>query len=292
MRDYFSLVTFSHTIFALPFALLGFTLAVVQPAYQFVWTDLLLVIGCMVFARSAAMGFNRLVDRNIDAANERTASRDIPAGKISPQRAKVFVAINAGCFIVCAGLLNTLCLVLSPVALSVVLGYSYTKRFTWLCHLVLGLGLALAPIGAYVAITGRFDVLPVIYGVIVLFWVAGFDIIYALQDEAFDREQALNSIPTRFGGSRALVLSRILHLGCVVLLSYASWQLYSTFPGAGVAIILSWLLFSGALVYQQSIVSVGNLSRVGRAFFTTNGIASIAYATLVIGGILFFGLIS
>ena len=289
MRDYFSLVTFSHTIFALPFALLGFTLAVVQPAYQFEWTDLLLVIGCMVFARSAAMGFNRLVDRKIDLANERTASRDIPAGKISPNRAKVFVAINAAFFIACAGLLNTLCLMLSPVALAVVLGYSYTKRFTWLCHLVLGLGLALAPVGAYVAITGKFDVLPVVYGIIVLFWVAGFDIIYALQDEAFDREQELNSIPTRFGGSRALALSRVLHFTCIALLTYASWQLYRTYPEAQLVILLSWVLFAGALIYQQSIVSVGNLSRIGRAFFTTNGVASIAYATLVIGGIVYLG---
>jgi 4-hydroxybenzoate polyprenyltransferase len=286
MRDYFSLVTFSHTIFALPFALLGFTLAVIQPDYAFEWTDLLLVIGCMVFARSAAMGFNRLVDRNIDAANERTATRDIPAGRISPMRAKVFIAINAVLFIVCAGLLNTLCLVLSPLALAIVLGYSYTKRFTWLCHLVLGLGLALAPIGAYIAITGVFDVLPIIYGVIVLLWVAGFDIIYALQDEAFDREQKLNSIPTRFGGSSALRLSRLLHLCCILLLSYVSWTLYNQYPAAWMPILLSWVLFAGALVYQQSIVSEADLSRVGRAFFTTNGVASIAYASLVIGGIL------
>jgi len=285
MRDYFSLVTFSHTIFALPFALLGFTLAVIQPDYQFVWTDLLLVVACMVFARSAAMGFNRLVDRKIDAENERTAKRDIPAGKISPKRAKVFIAANALLFVICAGLLNRLCLFLSPVALAVVLGYSYTKRFTWLCHLVLGLGLALAPVGAYVAITGAFDILPVLYGVIVLLWVAGFDIIYALQDENFDRDQELNSIPTRFGGSRALAFSRLLHFLCIVLLTFASWQLYALFPTAVYSIALSWLLFAGALIYQQSIVSVGDLSRVGRAFFTTNGIASIAYAILVIGGI-------
>ena len=289
MRDYFSLVTFSHTIFALPFALLGFTLAVIQPSFAFVWTDLLLVIGCMVFARSAAMGFNRLVDRNIDAANERTASRDIPAGRISPMRAKVFIAINAILFVICAGMLNLLCLTLSPLALAIVLGYSYTKRFTWLCHLVLGLGLALAPIGAYIAITGVFDILPVVYGLIVLLWVAGFDIIYALQDEVFDREQALNSIPTRFGGSRALRLSRLLHLICIALLSYVSWSLFNQHPNAWIPITLSWVLFAGALVYQQSLVSEGDLSRVGRAFFTTNGVASIAYASLVICGILLLG---
>ncbi len=287
MRDYFSLVTFSHTIFALPFALLGFTLAVIQPSYPFVWMDLLLVVGCMVFARSAAMGFNRLVDRNIDAANERTASRDIPAGRISPVRARVFIAINALLFMVCAGLLNTLCLALSPLALAIVLGYSYTKRFTWLCHLVLGLGLALAPIGAYIAITGVFDILPIVYGSIVLLWVAGFDIIYALQDEAFDKEQNLNSIPTRFGGSKALSLSRGLHFVCVLLLSYVTWTLYGLYPTAMIPLFLSWALFTGALVYQQSIVSEGDLSQVGRAFFTTNGVASIVYACLVIGGIIF-----
>jgi len=288
MRDYFSLVTFSHTIFALPFALLGFTLAVIQPAHQFVWTDLLLVVACMVFARSAAMGFNRLVDRGIDAANVRTATRDIPAGKISPAKAKVFIIANALLFIACAGMLNLLCLALSPVALAVVLGYSYTKRFTWLCHLVLGVGLALAPIGAYTAITGSFAALPVLYGFIVLFWVAGFDIIYALQDESFDKAQNLNSIPTRFGGSKALRFSRLLHLLCVVLLTYASYQIYLLYPGAWATICLSWLLFAGALVYQQSIVSTRDLSKVGRAFFTTNGIASVIYAVLMIGGLLFF----
>jgi len=286
MRDYLSLVTFSHTIFALPFALLGFTLAVIQPGYDFIWTDLLLVIACMVFARSAAMGFNRLVDREIDAANARTATRDIPAGKISPLKAKIFIAINALLFIACAGLLNLLCFALSPIALAVVLGYSYTKRYTWLCHLVLGIGLALAPIGAYVAITGTFDLLPILYGVLVLFWVAGFDIIYALQDEAFDKAQKLNSIPTRFGGSKALQFSRVLHLLCVILLTYISYTLYLSYPASWLSISLSWLLFGGALWYQQSIVSTSDLSKVGRAFFTTNGIASVIYACLVIGGIL------
>jgi len=150
-------------------------------------------------------------------------------------------------------------------------------------------GLALAPIGAYIAITGVFDILPVVYGLIVLLWVAGFDIIYALQDEVFDREQALNSIPTRFGGSRALRLSRLLHLICIALLSYVSWSLFNQHPNAWIPITLSWVLFAGALVYQQSLVSEGDLSRVGRAFFTTNGVASIAYASLVICGILLLG---
>ena len=285
MRDYFSLVTFSHTVFALPFAALGFTLAVVQPRYRFDAFDLLLVLGCMVFARSAAMGFNRLVDAGIDARNPRTAGRDIPAGRISRRRAGWFVAVNAALFVVCAGLLNGLCLALSPVALAVVLGYSYTKRFTWLCHVVLGLGLALAPVGAYLAVAGSFAWAPVALGLTVLLWVSGFDVVYALQDEGFDRERGLRSVPTRFGASRALLLSRLLHLACLVSLAVASWLMYGLAGSGSIALSLGLAAFAAALVYQQSLVRVGDLSRVDRAFFTTNGIASVVYALLVIPGL-------
>lgn len=285
MRDYLSLVTFSHTIFALPFAGLGYTLAVVQPRYAFVWTDLALVLVCMITARSAAMGFNRLVDAPIDARNPRTASRDIPAGRISRGRAGAFVGINVAAFVICAGLLNPLCLALSPVALAVILGYSYTKRFTWWCHVVLGLGLALAPVGAYLAVAGRFALLPCLLGAVVLLWVGGFDVVYALQDERFDRGQGLQSIPTRFGARGALAVSRGLHLGCVVALGLTTYVMIEGLGGTSWILVAGFLLFAGALAYQQSIVSVRDLSRVDRAFFTTNGFASLAYAALAIPGL-------
>lgn len=198
MKNYLSLIKFSHTIFALPFAMIGFFLGTAQTAVGIDWKLFALVILCMVFARSAAMGFNRWADRDIDEKNPRTAVREIPAGIISPQNALFFVIVNCLLFIATTYFINWLCFYLSPIALLVVLGYSYTKRFTALCHFVLGIGLALAPIGAYIAVTGEFAILPLIYSFIVLFWVAGFDIIYALQDEGFDRSLGLNSIPSSF----------------------------------------------------------------------------------------------
>ena len=194
MKNYLSLVKFSHTIFALPFALIGFFIAIGVHGYDFKWTTFIYVILCMVFARSAAMAFNRYVDRKIDKANERTANvREIPNGTIKPTSALVFVIINCVLFIATTYFINPLCFYLSPIALLVVLGYSYTKRFTALCHLVLGIGLGLAPIGAYLAVTGAFDWLPLYFSFAVLFWVSGFDIIYALQDESFDKQQQLHS---------------------------------------------------------------------------------------------------
>src|SRR5690606_26875927 len=173
MKKYFSLVLFAHSIFALPFAVIGFFLAIHTTDHPFGWQKLLLMLLCMVFARNAAMAFNRYLDRDIDAANPRTAMRDIPAGRISPQQALVFTLINCVLFIAATWFINTVCFYLSPVALAVVLGYSYTKRFTPLCHLVLGLGLGLAPLGAYLVVTGTFHVVPVFYSLAVLFWVGG-----------------------------------------------------------------------------------------------------------------------
>ena len=285
MRDYLSLVTFSHTIFALPFAIIGYTLGVLAPDGAFAWGDLGLVIACMVTARSAAMGFNRLVDADYDAVNARTAVRDIPAGRISRSRAGVFVAVNAVLFVICSGLLNSLCLWLSPVALAVVLGYSYTKRFTWLCHLVLGVGLALAPVGAFIAVTGRFGAASVGFGWVVLCWVAGFDVVYALQDEAFDRSQGLRSVPTRFGESRTFLLARVLHFVSFGLLAYVSYGLAEAYPEAAGWIAAACLLFGAALLYQHRLVHPGNLDRIDRAFFTTNGVASVAYAVVLVGGL-------
>ena len=283
MRDYLSLVTFSHTIFALPFALIGFTLGVLSPAGAFSWADLVFVVLCMVTARSAAMGFNRLVDADYDRANARTATRDIPAGRISRRAAALFIAGNVAVFVLSAYLLNRLCFLLSPVAIAVVLGYSYTKRFTWLCHLILGVGLALAPIGSYVAVTGQFSVDTVLLGAVVLAWVAGFDIVYALQDLSFDREVGLRSIPTRFGESRSFNLARVLHVLSFGLLVVVSWRLVAEYPGARVGICVACVLFGVALAYQHRLVRPGRLDLIDRAFFTTNGVASVVYAAVLIG---------
>ena len=282
MRDYFKLVTFSHTVFALPFAMIGFTLGTVDAGRGPSWHQLLLVVGCMVFARSAAMAFNRLVDAGFDAANARTAIREVPAGVISRRAAGTFVFINAALFVVCAGLLNPLCLALSPIALAVVLGYSYTKRFTWLCHVVLGVGLALAPLGAYAAVTGEFSALSLGYGIVVLLWVAGFDIVYALQDMAFDKSMGLNSVPARFGESRSLGLARLLHLSCVAVVLVLSLRIGHEYDIVPVVLWASFTVFAGALAWQHRLVRPGHLGQINRAFFTANGFASVAYASLLI----------
>lgn len=278
MKSYLSLVKFSHTIFALPFALIGYTLAITgEPAFPFDIKLLVLVLVCMVTARSAAMAFNRYIDRHFDAQNPRTAIREIPSGIISPENALYFIIINCLLFVATTWLINPLCLALSPVTLLVILGYSYTKRFTPLCHLVLGLGLALAPIGAYLAVTGRFDMLPLLFSIVVFCWVAGFDIIYALQDEEFDRNAGLHSIPSLLGKTNALMVSRLFHFvaGTVVCMTGYLGDLGPFYWAAA-------LLFCAALFYQQSLVRPNDLSRVNLAFFTTNGIASVVFGVLVI----------
>ncbi|HTG56907.1 MAG TPA: UbiA-like polyprenyltransferase, partial [Niabella sp.] len=213
-KKYLSLIKFSHTIFAMPFAIIGFFLgmmwlqglgdrASVGLFFKEKWYLFLLVILCMIFARSAAMAFNRYLDRSFDAKNPRTAVREIPAGILKADRVLWFTIINSLLFVICTYFINSICFYLSPIALAVVLGYSYTKRFTPLCHLVLGLGLSLAPIGAYLAVTGRFDLLPILFSFAVIFWVSGFDIIYALQDEEFDKSNDLYSIPSVLGKKKA-----------------------------------------------------------------------------------------
>lgn len=282
MKNYFSLITFSHTIFALPFALLGFFLATLEVKTGFSGRLFLLVLLSMVFARSAAMAFNRYLDRDIDEKNPRTAKREIPNGIISPQRALLYVVVNSFLFILTTFFINPLCFVLSPVALAVILGYSYTKRFTYLCHFVLGLGLSLAPIGAYLAAGGGFDLIPVLYSIAVLLWVSGFDIIYALQDEEFDKSLQLNSIPVVLGRRNALLLSSILHFVSALIILTAGFLLAEKYPQ------FSWLQWIAAgvyiamLIYQHSLVKPNDLSRVNRAFFTANGIASVVFGTLMI----------
>lgn len=277
MKNYLSLVKFSHTIFAMPFALIGFFLAVQTANANFEGHLLLKVVLCMVFARNAAMAFNRYIDRKIDSKNPRTAIREIPAGIVRSNAALVFVVLNCIAFIGTTYFINELCFYLSPVALAVVLGYSLTKRFTALCHLVLGLGLSLAPIGAYLAVVGKFDPLPLLFSLAVLFWVSGFDIIYALQDEAFDRENKLFSIPTWLGKKNALRLSKILH-GCTDILLLLAGLL----AGFGILYWVGYVIFAGLLVYQHTLVKHDDLSRINMAFFTTNGVASVVFASFVI----------
>lgn len=281
--NYLSLVKFMHTVFAMPFALIGFTLAVTTTANEFSLRLLLLIILCMVSARNAAMGFNRLVDRKFDSLNPRTDKREIPSGKIGVKSAGVFIAVNAILFIVSAGLINRLTLFLSPVALAVILGYSLTKRFTFLCHFILGLGLSLAPIGAYISVTGSFNYLPIIYSLIVLTWVSGFDIIYALQDSEFDREHRLHSIPSLTGRKKALAISGIVHLFTCLLVVVAG------IAGNGNILYLTGaIIFTGLLLWQHLLVKPDDLSRVTLAFQTTNGIASIAFALFVILDLVIF----
>ena len=301
IKNYLSLVKFSHTIFAMPFALIGFFLGLKSSAglytgqsnlnktigwgndltnfvvWRIILVKFLLVILCMIFARSAAMAFNRWIDAKYDAVNPRTAIREIPAGVIKPGNALFFVMINCMLFIICTFFINRLCFYLSPVALFVVLFYSYTKRFTAFCHLVLGVGLSLAPIGAYIAVTGQFAVLPVIFSLVVLLWVSGFDIIYALQDEEFDKANNLKSIPSLLGKLKALRVSELLHLLSAACVIYAG--MYGYF---GWLFWLGVLFFCALLIYQHLLVKPSDLSKVNMAFFTTNGIASVVFAVFVL----------
>ena len=280
MNKYLSLIKFNHTIFAMPFAFIGFFLA--TKYYDFEWITLLYVVLCMVFARSAAMAFNRYIDRDIDTANPRTAKvREIPNGSIKANSALLFIVINSLLFIATTYLINPLCLALSPIALLVVLGYSYTKRFTALCHLILGSGLALAPIGAYLAVSGEFNIIPLLFSAAVLFWVSGFDIIYSLQDEEFDKTYKLHSIPVILGKKNALILSNILHILTFLVLSITG-----LFGGFSIYYWIGFLSFSALLVYQHTLVKHNDLSKINLAFFTTNGIASFIFAAFVIADLL------
>jgi 4-hydroxybenzoate polyprenyltransferase len=282
MKNYLSLIKFSHTVFALPFALVGFFLANYETGQTIQYQTLIPVILCMVFARSAAMAFNRYLDRDIDAKNPRTIVREIPAGIVSPQSALAFVIISSVLFVITTWFINPICFMLSPIALAVVLGYSFTKRFTALCHFVLGIGLALAPVGAYLAVTGQFSLLPILYSLAVLFWVSGFDIIYALQDEEFDKSLNLNSIPVLLGREKALLLSNILHILCAMVMIIAVFIVNTEGSTFGYVHLVGATIFIGLLIYQHTLVKVNDLSKINMAFFTTNGIASVVYGSLFI----------
>jgi 4-hydroxybenzoate polyprenyltransferase len=236
----------------------------------------------MVFARTAAMAFNRYADRDIDSRNERTKNREIPGGIISPSGALTLVISCSILFILTCYTINSACLILSPVALLVVLGYSFTKRFTSLCHFILGLGLSLAPIGAYLAVTGKFNYLPILFSLSVLTWVSGFDIIYALQDEEFDKDQKLHSIPSLFGKKKALMISNLLHVASSLFIVIAGYL-----GGFGYFYWIGSTLFISLLLYQHTLVKPNDLSKVNMAFFTTNGIASVIFAAFVLSDLCF-----
>ncbi|MFI3306456.1 MAG: UbiA-like polyprenyltransferase [Rikenellaceae bacterium] len=283
IEKYSKLVMLSHTIFALPFALVGYTLALTSTETPFTYTTLIQVVLCMLFARNTAMGFNRWADRDIDGANPRTASREIPAGKISPRAALTFVVLNAALFVATSATINTLTALLSPVALIVVMGYSYCKRFTSLAHIVLGLSLAIAPVGAYIAVCGEFALPPCILALVVLSWCAGFDIIYALQDSEFDRQRGLHSIPSKFTAKGALAISIALHLVTAAALVIFTIELEGAAPWRWVGVGI----FLALLAAQHILVTPSRQRNIGIAFGTLNGIASLILALFTIAALVF-----
>jgi 4-hydroxybenzoate polyprenyltransferase len=280
ISNYLSLVKFSHTIFAMPFALIGFMLAVWYENKGFETKLFVCVLLCMIFARSAAMAFNRLIDARFDALNPRTATREIPAGIIGKNQAALFITLNCLLFITTTWFINKTCFYLSPLALFIILFYSYTKRFTALCHFVLGVGLALAPIGAYLAVTNYFSVIPILFSFIVFTWVAGFDILYALQDEDFDKGNQLHSVPAALGRKGGIYLSTIVHIITASLTLSVGWVAsfhYVYWIGATVFIAL--------LIYQHILIKPNDISKINMAFATVNGIAGIVFALFTVWAI-------
>ena len=272
-----NLVRLPHTVFALPFALVGVVLA--SYVAPITLSDVVWVVIAFTTARFAAMGFNRIVDREIDARNPRTRSREIPSGAMSVREAGVAVTIASLMFFIAAWQLNTLCLILAPLALGWVLFYSYTKRFTRWSHLVLGIGLSIAPVGGYIAISGHWSDpwwMLIALAIAVATWVGGFDILYALQDVSFDRENGLYSVPSTFGEANALNIARVLHLTTVAALAIAGIG-----AGAGVLYYVGVVVAAALLLYEHSLVKVNDFSRLDAAFFTMNGVISIVFLGFV-----------
>jgi len=279
IRNYLEMIKIEHSVFALPFAMIGMIYAASGwPG----WRTFLLIVLAMVSARSAAMAFNRIVDRDIDAKNPRTATRHLPSGKLTLASAWMFFLSSVGFFLLAAALLNALALMLAPIALAVMLGYSYTKRFTWLSHIVLGLSLGIAPAAAWVAVTGTFSWTPALWILSVACWTAGFDILYALQDDEFDRQHGLKSIPARFGKRAAIAISRSLHMLAVVFLVSAGIAV-----GAGALYFVGCGFAAALLIYEQSLVKADDLSRIDMAFFTLNGYVSIGVFVFALCDVIF-----
>ncbi len=274
--DYGHMIKFSHSIFALPFALASAVLA--NDVAPLTLEKLGWIVVAMVSARSAAMGFNRLVDREYDAANPRTRMRHLPAGKLKVAEVAGFVFISAVIFIFAAFKLNHLCFVLSPVALFVVFFYSFTKRFTAFSHYVLGLALGISPVGAWLAITGAFAWPPILLGLAVVFWVAGFDILYALQDYEFDRQHQLHSIPRLLGPHKALWVARLSHVVAFGLL-FSLWILLDLHFIYNFGL----MLIAGLLAYEHSLVKPNDFSKLDMAFFNMNGVISVIFFVTILG---------
>ncbi len=277
LKLYLSLVKFSHTLFAMPFAIVGFFMATGHFGFGFDPIKFIYVLLCMIFARNAAMAFNRYADRKWDKGNARTAQREIPKGLIKPQNALFFVVFNSLGFVGVTFFINPLCFYLSPVALLVVLGYSFTKRFTFLSHFILGIGLGLAPIGAFLAVSGEFRLLPVLLSFAVWSWVSGFDILYSIQDMEFDRQNKLFSVPATFGIRTSLWISRLMHILSATLI-----LLIGILGNLAYPYILAALVFCCLLFYQHTIVKLSDLSRINFAFFNLNGVASVLFAVLAV----------
>jgi 4-hydroxybenzoate polyprenyltransferase len=268
-RTYLSFVRFSHSVFALPFALTGALLA--SREHPVTWWHIVWIVVCMVTARSAAMGFNRLVDARFDAANPRTASREIPSGRMSIPEAAAFVLFMSAAFVAAAGQLSRLCLFLSPVALVLIFWYSLAKRYTWATQLFLGLAMAIAPVGGWLAAGGGAGWEPWLLGLAIGLWVGGFDVLYACQDLDVDRRQHLRSIPVRFGIARSLGISRAMHVATIVCLG-----LLGVISGLGVVYFFGVAAVAALLIYEQSLVNANDLSNVKLAF-DLNGYVGILY---------------
>jgi 4-hydroxybenzoate polyprenyltransferase len=277
IRSYLELIRFSHTIFALPFALLAAILAWQQRESSFVWQELGGILLCMVFARSAAMAFNRLVDRDVDARNPRTARRHIPAGLLSVQSVTVFTILMSAGFIASTLLFlpNRWPIYLSVPVLAFLFGYSLAKRWTNWCHYWLSAALMMSPLATWIALTGTVGLTPLLLATMIFFWVGGFDIIYACQDAAFDRDQKLFSLPSRVGVSRALYLAFLSHVAAVISL-FALWW----FTDLGTAFLIGVIVLSIILLYQHTLVSPGDLDRVNTAFFNVNALVSFGILAL------------
>ncbi len=269
LRTYLSFVRFSHSVFALPFALTGALLA--SREHPVTWRHVLWIVVCMVTARSAAMGFNRLVDAKFDAGNPRTAARELPSGRMSATEATAFVLVMSIAFVAAAAQLSWLCFVLSPVALMVIFWYSLAKRYTWATQLFLGLAMAVAPVGGWLAAGGGAGWEPWLLGLAIALWVGGFDVLYACQDLDVDRRQQLKSIPVRFGVARSLWISRAMHLGTIASLAFLG-----VLAGLGPVYFFGVAAVAGLLVYEQSLVSETDLSNVKLAF-DLNGYVGILY---------------
>ena len=272
LSTYASFVRFSHSAFALPFALVGALLAARQVGFD--WSRLVWIVACMVTARSAAMGFNRLVDARIDARNPRTAQRELPAGRMSAGEARLFVTIASVLFVACTVPLGTLCAILSPVALAIVFWYSLAKRYTAYTQAYLGLAMAIAPVGGWIAAGGPLSMEPVLLGLAIGTWVAGFDILYACQDLEFDKREGLQSIPVRYGLARAITISRMLHAATVLVLAMVGGLAGLNGIYAAGVVLVGLLLW-----FEQSLVSPSDLSQVKRAFDLNGWVGVLYFAT-------------